>query len=140
MDKIRFYSFWKPERIDSGEWNELSTIPKGVGLLTFGQIEEVVKKLLTIPRMKANMAFLTISDRPVTRLIWETGDGVVLTSNVERRSDLWQIFGINVISTVSDADFIRLFVQVHERFSCVLLHESERQFLTVQQFKKRVSR
>lgn len=131
MAKVKFYSFWKPE--------EIRPPNKCLNLMTFGIIEDVVARLTSIPGMES-LPFTTIADRPLFRLLWKHGDGVFIMGQAEMRKDKWLIFGINAVSSLGDSEFSKLFVQVNEHFGCVVLDEVERNFFTVGDFKKKISK
>ena len=124
---MRKFSFWKPDPIPSTGRDVSTSI-----LEPIGNPEDVVRELLTIPQT-TDLKFLD-----EVKVIWHFREGVCLSVCRDLSSlAKGNVLAIKADSAVSDGTFLRLYVQVFERFSAILLDESEGTFLTTHEFRKR---
>jgi hypothetical protein len=124
---MKRFSFWKPDPIPE-QSNKISTST----LEPIGNPEDVVKQLLTIPQT-VDLRFLD-----EVRVFWDLEEGVwMFIKEDDSPLALGKVLSIKAESSVGNRIFHRLYVQVFERFSAVVLDEHDGSFLTPQEFRKR---
>jgi hypothetical protein len=130
---MRNFSFWKPDPIP-GLSREITTAT----LEPFGKPTYVVSQLLTIP---GTINFKVMDG---IRVIWtlrasdSVGDVVWMSIEEDLTIAPGMVLVIRAASSVRDHIFHRLYVQIFERFSSVLLDEKSGSFLTPREFRKQL--
>lgn len=137
LPEMSFYSFWKPEAIPPKE-NKLAY----VNLLPLGSINEVSQRLFRMPHIRGAIhSPALISKMPVIQVLWTCGSGVVLhirPEYIDGKSDDSKVMMISAASAVSDELFYKLYVLINEHFGLVVFDETQHEFITLADFKKRI--
>jgi hypothetical protein len=124
---MKRFSFWKPDPIPCAGTKIDTCI-----LEPIGNPKDVVVKILTIPQ---TIEFRLLDE---VKIFWDLREGVWMSIKEDDSSLApGKILSIKAESSVGNSTFHRLYVQVFERFSAVVLDEHAGIFLTPQEFRKR---
>lgn len=122
---MKRFSFWKPNPVPRANDPIVSAT-----LEPLGAKFEVIGALLSIPG-----TFNLYPGTDPSQILWDMAESVVLEFKEDSGSLApGQVLVIDALSEVKDSVFYRLYVQVFERFSVVLLDEKGA-FLSPRQFR-----
>ncbi len=130
--QLAFFSLWRPEPLPPKDNKLLS-----VKMQPIGQYQELTRRIIALPNMKIMLKNTQVIGRvPMMRVLWDVKEGVILQYRAEQGS--LDVVSITAISAVNDKLFYKLYVQMYEQFSTIVLDDMTHQFFTPNEFHKKV--
>ncbi len=120
-------TFWKPRDNNALQTQQIGRIT----LEPLGGIQDVANRLLSIPTMRPEIPKCVEGE--YMTLLWERRN-VLLQFKEEPEFGSNKVFSLKIQKIEFEKEFHRLYVQMFERFGCVLLYKEA--FIAPKSFKK----